>query len=115
MESCLYVGRVQHRRFAPVEHAFEFPLFLVYLDLAELDRVFRGRWLGRRPQALARFRRGSPRRPGPPASCAPLVAGRRAPAQGAIRPDAPAARVRLRSGPLFLPRRDRPRDTLSPT
>lgn len=58
MESCLYVGRVRHRRFRPVEHAFEVPLFMTYLDLAELDEVFRGRWLwsARRP-ALARFRR----------------------------------------------------------
>ena len=58
MKSALYVGRVRHRRFRPVAHAFEFPLFMVYLDLAELDRVFRGRWLwsARRP-ALARFRR----------------------------------------------------------
>ena len=68
MQSCLYVGRVRHRRFAPVEHAFEFPLFLVYLDLAELDRIFRGRWLwSTRRAALARFRRedhlGDPRVP----------------------------------------------------
>jgi DUF1365 family protein len=58
VESCLYVGRVRHRRFRPVEHAFELPLFMMYLDLAELDAVFRGRWLwsARRP-ALARFRR----------------------------------------------------------
>jgi hypothetical protein len=58
MKSALYVGRVRHRRLRPVAHAFDFPLFLVYLDLAELERVFRGRWLWstRRP-ALARFRR----------------------------------------------------------
>jgi len=58
VESCLYIGRVRHRRFRPVEHAFELPLFMLYLDLAELDEVFRGRWLwsARRP-ALARFRR----------------------------------------------------------
>lgn len=67
-ESCLYEGRVRHRRFRPVEHAFSMPLFLVYLDLAELDGVFRGRWLWStsRP-ALARFRRedhlGDPRVP----------------------------------------------------
>ena len=37
-------------------HAFRYRLFLAYLDLAELDTVFRGRWLWstRRP-ALARF------------------------------------------------------------
>jgi DUF1365 family protein len=68
MESCLYEGRVWHRRFRPVEHAFGMPLFLLYLDLAELDQVFRGRWLwsASRP-ALARFRRedhlGDPRVP----------------------------------------------------
>jgi uncharacterized protein len=58
MHSALYLGRVRHRRFAPREHAFEYRLFMVYLDLTELDRVFRGRWLWstRRP-ALARLRR----------------------------------------------------------
>jgi DUF1365 family protein len=30
---------------APVPHAFTYPLFMTYLDLSELDRVFRGRWL----------------------------------------------------------------------
>ncbi len=50
-ESALYVGRVRHRRFAPRPHQFEYRLFLMYLDLAELDSVFRGRWLwsARRP------------------------------------------------------------------
>jgi DUF1365 family protein len=56
--SCLYRGWVRHRRFAPRAHDFRYPLFLVYLDLAELDTVFAGRWLWstRRP-ALARFDR----------------------------------------------------------
>lgn len=58
MHSCLYTGRVRHRRFSPVEHAFSHSLFMVYLDLQELPTVFRGRWLWstKRP-ALARFRR----------------------------------------------------------
>eukprot|EP00913_Durusdinium_trenchii_P008880 g8346.t1 len=58
MHSCLYEGRVAHRRFEPVEHAFDYSLFLLYLDLSELDNVFRRRWFWstRRP-ALARFRR----------------------------------------------------------
>lgn len=42
--SALYVGRVRHRRFAPREHSFRYPLFLMYLDLAELHSVFAGRW-----------------------------------------------------------------------
>ncbi len=45
MHSCLYVGQVRHRRFAPREHAFTYKLFQVYLDLGELDTVFRKRWL----------------------------------------------------------------------
>lgn len=58
MESCIYEGVVAHRRWEPVEHAFRFPLFMMYLDLDELPRVFRGRWLwsDSRP-APARFRR----------------------------------------------------------
>jgi DUF1365 family protein len=58
MKSCLYTGWVRHRRYAPRPHAFRYPLFMAYLDLAELDRAFEGRWLwsARRP-ALARFRR----------------------------------------------------------
>jgi DUF1365 family protein len=59
MTSALYVGRVRHRRFRPVPHAFAYSLFQVYLDLGELDEVFRGRWFWStgRP-ALASFRRG---------------------------------------------------------
>lgn len=49
--SALYAGRVRHRRFEPHPHAFEYPQFLMYLDLGELDTVFEGRWLwsSRRP------------------------------------------------------------------
>jgi len=58
MISCLYAGRLRHRRLAPRPHAFQYRLFMAYLDLAELDEVFRGRWLwsARRP-ALAWFNR----------------------------------------------------------
>lgn len=45
MHSALYTGQLRHRRFAPVPHAFEYRLYMAYLDLAELDEVFRGRWL----------------------------------------------------------------------
>ena len=43
MHSALYFGRVRHRRHAPRAHAFEYRLFMAYLDLAEIGRVFRGR------------------------------------------------------------------------
>jgi len=58
MQSAIYRGRVRHRRFAPRAHAFGYRLFMMYLDLAELETVFRGRWLwSTRRLALARFRR----------------------------------------------------------
>lgn len=45
MESCLYFGEVRHKRREPRVHAFRYRLYLSYLDLGELDRVFAGRWL----------------------------------------------------------------------
>lgn len=58
LHSALYSGWVRHRRYAPKALAFRYPLFLMYLDLAELDQVFARRWLwsvGRRN--LVEFRR----------------------------------------------------------
>jgi DUF1365 family protein len=58
MHSALYHGWLEHRRRRPREHAFRYRLFMAYLDLAELDRVFRGRWLWSTSRlALARFDR----------------------------------------------------------
>ncbi len=58
MHSCLYEGRVMHERRMPVHHRFQYRLFMIGLDLGELDQVFRGRWLWstRRP-APVWFRR----------------------------------------------------------
>lgn len=58
LQSCLYEGVVRHQRFKPFQREFRYRLFLVYLDLSELDRVFRGSrlWSTTKP-ALARFRR----------------------------------------------------------
>jgi DUF1365 family protein len=39
LHSALYTGFVRHRRFAPSQHAFRYPVFMVYLDLAEIDSV----------------------------------------------------------------------------
>jgi DUF1365 family protein len=58
MQSCLYEGSVRHRRLDETRHAFRQRLLMVYLDLAEVDSVFRGRWFwGARARALVRFRR----------------------------------------------------------
>lgn len=58
MQSCIYEGVVRHARHRPVTHRFSYRLFLLYLDLAELDQVFADRlfWSTKRP-APARFRR----------------------------------------------------------
>jgi DUF1365 family protein len=68
IESAAYEGWVRHRRFEPVEHEFRYPLFLMYLDLAELPGVLDPfPVVSARRRADARFRRedfmGDPARP----------------------------------------------------
>jgi DUF1365 family protein len=45
MKSCIYEGEVRHARYRPKENSFRTSVFFMYLDLAELDKVFNGRWL----------------------------------------------------------------------
>jgi len=58
MNSAVYTGAVRHRRFSERKHAFKYKLFMVLLDLDELESVFTGipAWTtgGR---GLAQFRR----------------------------------------------------------
>lgn len=58
MASAVYTGWVRHRRHRPHPHQFRYRIYLMYLDLSELDQVFADRrfWsVGRRN--LAEFRR----------------------------------------------------------
>ena len=58
LASCIYEGWVRHRRHAPHAHAFRYRLYLLYLDLGELDRVFaRRRFWSVNRRNLAQFRR----------------------------------------------------------
>lgn len=58
LASAIYEGVVRHRRLSPREHAFSFPLFMIYLDLAEVDRVFSlTRWWSATRAAPVRFSR----------------------------------------------------------
>ena len=89
--SAIYEGWVRHRRHAPHAHAFRYRICLLYLDLAELDRLFAGRalWsIGRRN--VAEFRRrdylGEP--------CVPLA--------DAVRARVQAATGRATRGPIRL-------------
>lgn len=68
MNSCIYEGRVRHRRFEPRSHEFSYSLYLMYLDLDELPQLFDRFWLwSARRFNLAWFNRadhlGDPQRP----------------------------------------------------
>ncbi len=58
MNSRIYKGWVEHRRFAPAPHRFRYAMFMMYIDLGELPRLFDGIpfWSARRP-APAWFKR----------------------------------------------------------
>lgn len=38
--SAIYTGKVRHRRFSPKQHAFEYHVFMMYLDTREIEQVF---------------------------------------------------------------------------
>lgn len=56
--SAIYQGTLRHRRFTPKRHDFTYKVFMVYLDLQELDRVFaKSRWWSSGRFNLAQYRR----------------------------------------------------------
>jgi DUF1365 family protein len=58
VNSAIYEGWIRHRRKLPREHAFRYRVFMMYLDLAEIEHVFDGRWLWSVERCnLAEFRR----------------------------------------------------------
>jgi DUF1365 family protein len=57
MKSSLYVGRVRHRRFSPREHEFTYQVAMFYIDLSEIDQLFRVPFLFSKGPALLQFRR----------------------------------------------------------
>lgn len=58
MKSAIYQGWVRHRRYSPKKHQLRYNVFMMFLDLAELERVFQGTklWSTQR-WALAQFKR----------------------------------------------------------
>ena len=90
--SAIYQGVIRHRRHAPHAHAFSYRLFMLYLDLDEVDTVFEDRWLwsvGHRN--VAEFRR-SDYLGDPDVPLADAVRARIADATGRL-PEGPAADV----------------------
>ena len=58
LESCLYKGRVRHRRFRPRRHEFDYAVTYLYLDLDEVEAVFaRSRLMSHERPNLIAFRR----------------------------------------------------------
>lgn len=43
--SCLYEGVIRHRRRTPAKNSFTFSAFMFYLDLDEIEDIFKGGWL----------------------------------------------------------------------
>lgn len=60
MKSCIYRGSISHTRRGNARNSFSYSLYMLWLDLAELDQVFVPFWLwSARKPALARFRRSN--------------------------------------------------------
>ncbi len=57
MKSALYKGTLRHRRFFPKEHFFSYNVVLFFLDLAEIDRLFRVPFFFTKGRGLLSFRR----------------------------------------------------------
>lgn len=58
MKPSLYVGTIAHHRRIPVEHQFQYPFFMWFLNLDELDQLpLLGRWFSAKRWALSRFYR----------------------------------------------------------
>jgi DUF1365 family protein len=58
LASAVYEGVVRHRRLTPHPHAFDYRMAQLYLDLDEVDRVFKQHWLWSSERGnIAQFRR----------------------------------------------------------
>lgn len=91
LHSAVYEGRVLHRRHAPRGHAFAYRMAQLYLDLDEIDAVFRDRWLwSAKRRALAEFRR------------ADFLAPHSRPLKEAVKDRVEAATGQRPSGPVRL-------------
>ena len=44
-KSYIYSGTIRHRRFAPFDHFFTYPLFMTYIDLNSIDNALSKSWL----------------------------------------------------------------------
>ena len=58
LNSAIYSGWVSHHRYSPVDHGFKYRVFMMYLDLDEIDRVLSmSPFWSKKRYAAARFKR----------------------------------------------------------
>ena len=58
LASAIYEGNIRHQRLAPKSHQFNYRVFMMYLDLDEIDEVLSmSRWWSKNRLAAAQFRR----------------------------------------------------------
>ena len=58
MDSCIFEGKVVHTRAEPIAHSFNYRIFMMFLKLNEIDRIFDRYFLwGTGKYSFARFRR----------------------------------------------------------
>jgi DUF1365 family protein len=56
--SAIFTGKISHSRFVPRRRDFRYPVYMMYVDLAELSSLFSGsRLFSTKERAPARFRR----------------------------------------------------------
>lgn len=88
LHSAVYEGTVRHSRLAPHPHSFCYSMAQIYLDLAEIDRVFERRWLwSTQGRNLAQFRRAD--YIGPPHLTLDEAVRQRIEAVSGLRPEGP--------------------------
>lgn len=68
MQSALYIGAINHRRYIPKKHSFSYPFFMYFLNLDEIENIQNiGRLFSTKRWALNRFSRpdyyGDPDKP----------------------------------------------------
>lgn len=44
LNSAIYQGKIRHRRFQPLQHEFTYPIFMLSLDLDEIDKLIKSKW-----------------------------------------------------------------------
>lgn len=56
-QSAICTGHVRHRRFRTRSHSFQYAVFMVLVDLEQIDTLFNMGWLWNTRRALVQFRR----------------------------------------------------------